>query len=164
MNKMTTVCDRCLQSAAEESGGQPADCTLACTASGDDLADHVCEEIESEGVTKCACACHAWEKRDLRGDSLLPPEIRKAMPALKSTEALGMDAPIIVKFFTPTSNWTWYATEFDGDDMFFGLVDGFEKELGYFSLRELESVRGPYGVAIERDLYFGTDHTVREFM
>lgn len=75
-----------------------------------------------------------------------------------------MDAPIIVKFFTPTSSWTWYATEFDGEDMFFGLVDGFEKEFGYFSLSELESIDGPHGVGIERDLYFGTQHTVREFL
>lgn len=37
---------------------------------------------------------------------------------------------------------------------FFGLVDGFEKELGYFSLSELESVKGPLGLKIERDLYF----------
>lgn len=95
---------------------------------------------------------------------LLTSEIRRALPPLGSTEALGMDAPIIVKFFTPTSNWTWYATEFDGEDLFFGLVDGFEKEFGYFSLNELESVRGPYGVGIERDLYFGTHHTVREFL
>lgn len=95
---------------------------------------------------------------------LLTAEIRKALPPLRSTEALGMDAPIIVKFFTPTSNWTWYATEFDGDDLFFGLVIGFEKELGYFSLNELESVRGPFGVGIERDLYFGTQHMLKEFV
>lgn len=95
---------------------------------------------------------------------LLTAGIRRALPPLRSTEALGMDAPIIVKFFTPTSNWTWYATEFDGEDMFFGLVIGFEKELGYFSLSELESVQGPYRVGIERDLYFGTHHTLKEFM
>lgn len=95
---------------------------------------------------------------------LLTAEIRRALPPLRATEALGMDAPIIVKFFTPTSNWTWYVTEFDGEDMFFGLVDGLEKEFGYFSLRELESVTGPYGVAIERDLYFGMDHKLREFL
>lgn len=95
---------------------------------------------------------------------LLTEEIREALPSLRSTEELGMDAPIIVKFFTPTSNWTWYATEFDGEDLFFGLVDGFEKEIGYFSLNELESVHGPYGVGIERDLYFGTHHTLREFI
>lgn len=84
---------------------------------------------------------------------LLTAEIRAALPALRSTEPLGMDAPIIVKFFTPTSNWTWYATEFDGEDLFFGLVHGFEKEFGYFSLSELEELRGPYGVGVERDLY-----------
>ena len=39
-------------------------------------------------------------------------------------------------------------------DFFFGLVIGFGKELGYFSLWELESARGRFGVAIERDLYF----------
>jgi len=95
---------------------------------------------------------------------LLTAEIRQALPPLRSTEGLGMDAPIIVKFFTPTSNWTWYATEFDGEDLFFGLVVGFEKEFGYFSLAELELVHGPYGVSIERDLYFGTHHTVKEFL
>ncbi len=95
---------------------------------------------------------------------LLTAALRKALPPLGSTEELGFDAPVIVKFFTPTSNWTWYATEFDGEDMFFGLVDGFEKEFGYFSLLEMESVRGPYGVGIERDLYFGTGHTLREFL
>lgn len=44
--------------------------------------------------------------------------------------------------------------EFDGKDMFFGLVYGFEKEWGYFSLKELKFVRGPLGLGVERDLYF----------
>jgi len=132
-------------------------------------ADHLCEEIETAGLTPCGCACHHEQKLALRGQKvglmeLLPQEIRQALPLLRSTEALGMDAPIIAKFFTPTSNWTWYATEFDGDDLFFGLVDGHEKEIGYFSLSELEAVRGPLGLGIERDLYFGTDHTLKEFM
>jgi len=87
---------------------------------------------------------------------LLTEKIRKDLPALGATDGQGDDAKVIVKFFTPTSNWTWYATEFDGDDTFFGLVDGFEAELGYFSLSELQSVKGPLGVGIERDLHFGT--------
>ena len=45
-------------------------------------------------------------------------------------------------------------TEFDGEDTFFGLACGLEKELGYFSLSELESVRGPMGLEIEPDLYW----------
>lgn len=95
---------------------------------------------------------------------LLPEEIRAALPTLRSTEGLGLDAPIIVKYFTPTSNWTWYATEFDGDDLFYGLVSGFETEFGYFSLSELEAIRGPYGLGVERDLYFGNEHTLKEFV
>lgn len=66
--------------------------------------------------------------------------------------------PIIVKFFAPWNNWTWYAVEAnklaDGDWEFFGLVDGLEKELGYFYLNELASIRGVAGLTIERDRYF----------
>lgn len=66
--------------------------------------------------------------------------------------SLGGDALAHVKYFTPDSSWTWYATEFDGEDTFFGLVKGFEKEFGYFSLSELESAKGPMRLSIERDL------------
>ena len=85
---------------------------------------------------------------------LLPDELRAVLPPIYTNEKLGMNAYAPVKFFTPAGGWTWYATEFDGDDAFFGLVSGFEIELGYFSLSELESVRGPLGLPIERDLYF----------
>ena len=88
------------------------------------------------------------------GANLLDPESREKLPALYSGENLGLMAVAIVKFFSPDSGWIWYASEFDGDDTFFGLVDGYETELGYFSLSELESVRGPFGLPIERDLRF----------
>ena len=66
---------------------------------------------------------------------------------------------VIVKFFTPDSSWTWFAVSAyqdpeSKDVQFFGLVDGLEKELGYFYLSEIESVRGPFGLHIERDLYW----------
>jgi len=92
---------------------------------------------------------------------LLTQEIRKAFPEFGSTDGQGDDAEIVAKFFTPDSSWTWYATEFDGEDTFFGLVRGHETELGYFSLSELQSVTGPMGLSIERDLHFGS-HTVGE--
>ena len=85
---------------------------------------------------------------------LLTQEIRKKLPPLYAQDSKGGKAVAYVKFFTPSSNWTFYATEFDGEDTFFGLVDGFEKELGYFSLSELEKVKGPLGLPIERDLYW----------
>ena len=63
---------------------------------------------------------------------LMTADLRTQLPQLYSQEEVD-DPKAIAKFFTPDSNWTWYATEFDGKDTFFGLVDGFEKELGYFS-------------------------------
>lgn len=84
---------------------------------------------------------------------LINQEVAKQIPALYSQEH-NEDPTVYVKFFTPWSNWTWYATEFDGEDIFFGYVQGFEEEFGYFSLSELESARGPGGLLIERDLYF----------
>ncbi len=84
---------------------------------------------------------------------LLTKEIRDKLPPLYSQEEV-QDPMVQVKFFTPDSNWTWYGIEFDGKDLFFGWVVGFEMELGYFSLRELQSARGPMGLAIERDKWF----------
>ena len=92
---------------------------------------------------------------------LLTQEIRKKLPPLYSQEDKGGKAVVYLKMFTPDCNWTWLATEFDGEDIFFGLVDGHEKELGYFSLKELESVRGGLGLPIERDLYW-TPKTLEE--
>jgi len=86
---------------------------------------------------------------------LLTKEIKSRLPPLYANENTPTkDVMVQVKFFTPDGNWTWYATEFDGQDMFFGLVDGFDKELGYFSLSELKSIRGALGLPIERDMYW----------
>jgi len=84
---------------------------------------------------------------------LLTAALRQSLPPLGAGDA---DGPAIarVKLFTTDSSWTWYASEFDGDDTLYGLVDGFELEYGYFSLSELEGVRGPLGLPIERDLSF----------
>ena len=84
---------------------------------------------------------------------LMTKELVKKLPALYSTEYVD-DPLVICKFFTPRTNWTWYVTEFDGKDLCFGLVVGLETELGYFSLSELEQVKGPWGLRVERDLYF----------
>ena len=95
--------------------------------------------------------------------NLLPDHIREQLPALYETEGQE-DATVIVKFFCPWGSWSWYAVEGSPDDKevegdqadfrFFGLVDGHYKELGYFVLSELQGIRGPGGLTIERDLYF----------
>ena len=61
---------------------------------------------------------------------------------------------VYVKFFCPWNQWTWFGMEFDGEDIFFGYVMGHCNELGSFSLMELESVKGPFSLDIERDIYF----------
>ena len=98
-----------------------------------------------------------------RGHELLPQELKEQLPKLYENEEYGLEAKALVKFFTPDSNWTWYASEFDGEDILFGLVSGFEVELGYFSLAELEGVRGPLGLPKERDLHFRPE-TLQELM
>ena len=87
---------------------------------------------------------------------LLTKEIRAKLPALYSQENVA-DPIVQVKFFDPTGSFTWYAYEFDGEDQFFGKVVSSacpEGELGYFSLAEIQSVRGRWGLGIERDKWF----------
>ena len=86
---------------------------------------------------------------------LMTEELEKIIPAMYSSESTKIeDKTVYAKFFTPDSNWTWFILEFDGEDTFFAMVHGLEKELGYVSLSELESVRGPMGLEVERDLHF----------
>lgn len=86
---------------------------------------------------------------------LLTKELIKQFPKLYANEDKKPEnVKVIAKFFTPDSNFTWYATEFDGKDIFFGYVEGHDKELGYFSLAELQKVRGRLGLPVERDMHF----------
>jgi hypothetical protein len=84
---------------------------------------------------------------------LLDAESRQRLPKLRATEHQGVNAVAQVKFFIP-GGWIWYASEFDGEDIFFGLVIGFETEFGIFSLAELNTLHGGTGQAVERDTAF----------
>lgn len=85
--------------------------------------------------------------------NLLPKYVLDKLPSIGETENLS-DPQVICKFFLVGSKWIWYATEFDGSDLFFGYVAGDFPELGYFRLSELKEVRGLFNLPIERDLYF----------
>jgi hypothetical protein len=98
-----------------------------------------------------------------RGMKLLTQEVRQKLPPLYAQEDKGGKAIAHLKLFTPDSSLTWYLTEGspitddhgnEVDFHFFGLVDGLEKELGYVALSELQGVRGPLGLPIERDLWW----------
>lgn len=94
--------------------------------------------------------------RGYRRHALLTKELRDQLPPLYSQDGKGMKATAYAKFFSPYSGWTAYATEFDGEDTFFGLIEGQESELGYFSYSELQSAAGMGGKLplIERDLHW----------
>lgn len=93
---------------------------------------------------------------------LLTQEIIQKLPPLYHFEQTNTEPVALVKFFDPTGSWTWYVAEgqqqSDGDWLFFGLVDGFECEYGYFTLRQLEQAKkgltGLQSLPIERDLWF----------
>lgn len=94
----------------------------------------------------------------LRGHELMTKELGKTIPPLYANEDAAEHDAILarVKLFSPYSNWTWYVTEWDPKTgLCFGLVQGFETELGYFDLTELAEVTVFGGVpAVERDLYW----------
>ena len=92
---------------------------------------------------------------------LLNKKIKDSLPALYSTENTPCDKKTIVcKFFNPVGAATWYIAEGSeqegGDWLFFGYCDlgfGFP-EWGYVSLAELQSLKLPFGLGIERDIHF----------
>ena len=85
---------------------------------------------------------------------LIPQSLLSEIPDLYETQNT-LDPICHVKVFTPDANWTWYLMEYDDETQTaFGYVCGFENELGYFNLDELERVRGPLGLAVERDVSF----------
>ena len=87
---------------------------------------------------------------------LMPSNLAQNIPALYATERLPLaEKTVQLKWFTPWSSWTWWVIEYDpADRIAWGIVCGHETEWGYFSLDELQAVRGPGGLTVERDLHF----------
>jgi hypothetical protein len=88
---------------------------------------------------------------------LMTKALAKRFAQVGSQETV-KDPIIIAKFFNPTGRGTWFATEYMPEErLFFGYVSIFGDECdewGYFSLDELESYKGRFGLGIERDLYW----------
>ncbi len=83
-----------------------------------------------------------------------------------SQEEKGFDAEVLVKYFNPMGAGTWLITEAERDGYdwrLFGYCHICEWEWGYVMLSELESLRLPFGLTIERDLY-STGRLVRDFV
>lgn len=80
----------------------------------------------------------------------------KAYP-LYSQDGLGLESKVLVKYFNPCGRGTWVITEAelqdDEDWLLFGYCHIFEWEWGYILLSELQNLKLPFGLTIERDLY-----------
>ena len=78
----------------------------------------------------------------------------------------GWNAEVLVKYFNPCGTGTWLITEAEreGDDWrLFGYCHIYEWEWGYLMLSELASLRLPFGLTIERDIYTARKY-VRDFL
>ncbi len=87
-----------------------------------------------------------------------PEKLGTLLPALYSFDGMGMDAPVGMKIFNPCGAESWYLTEYDAEtDTAFGWCDlGWGcPELGYVSMAEMRAIKGPLGIGLEVDLYFG---------
>ena len=85
---------------------------------------------------------------------------------IHSQDGKGMDAEVLVKYFNPCGTGTWLITEAEreGDDWrLFGYCHIYEWEWGYLMLSELASLRLPFGLTIERDIYTAKKY-VRDFL
>ena len=94
----------------------------------------------------------------VRGHELMTKELGGTIPALYANEHVADydDVLAAAKLFSPYTGWRWFITEWDPETgTCFGLVEGFETELGYFSLDELAEATVFGSVpAVERDLYW----------
>ena len=86
---------------------------------------------------------------------LMTKELEKKIPALYSQDGKGNEAIVYAHYFI--GGCDWFVTEYDREDqLFFGFVNMGNPdfaELGYFSLKELESINHK-GLQVERDLYW----------
>ena len=66
-----------------------------------------------------------------------------------------MDQMVVAKYFDPMGSWKWFLMNMHKDDDYcWGIVKGNAAEMGSFSMKELESIKLPFGLKIERDTLF----------
>ena len=75
----------------------------------------------------------------------------------RSQDGKGLNAEVLVKYFNPCGAGTWLITEAEEtetDWILYGYCSlGYGFEFGPVSFNELQSIRLPYGLTIERDLH-----------
>ena len=92
--------------------------------------------------------------RGIRRHDLLPNSVRSKLPKLYSQDGK-KDPMVIVKFFSPYTNYTLYVTEFDGKDTLYGYGGIGGKEWGYASFKEIVTLNRNGLPLVERDMHYG---------
>jgi len=87
---------------------------------------------------------------------------------LYSQDGKGMDSVVLVKYFNPCGSGTWIITEAeeqeDGDYLLFGYCHINCWEWGFLLLSELQDLKLPFGLTIERDLHMPKDAKVKDLI
>ena len=96
---------------------------------------------------------------------LITQELKKKLLA-NGANREGDHVPVM-KLFVPWGAGTWLITEMDPEepDILFGLCDlGMQcPELGSVSLAEITSVKGPFGLKIERDMNWSGNKPISQY-
>jgi len=97
---------------------------------------------------------------------ILIPKNHNLPPLYANEFKKAEEVNIPIKLFNPCGSQTWYLTEYDPEQrLAFGYTAGVDfPELGYVSIEELESVRLPFGLKIERDLHWDATTKLSEVM
>jgi|TARA_R100000544_G_C2183611_1_gene38129 hypothetical protein len=96
---------------------------------------------------------------------LLTKSIEKKLRANSAAQDGTKSFNAVLKLFNPTGIGTWYLSELDEFDNFYGVCDLGYAELGYVSLDELQSFKGVMGLGIERDAWFDSNkYPLNEFL
>jgi hypothetical protein len=74
---------------------------------------------------------------------------------------------VVVKFFNPSGQATWWLHSMSNDGICFGVAQMFgreTREYGYFDINEIKASKcPPLGLSIERDMYY-TPETFEELL
>jgi hypothetical protein len=69
-----------------------------------------------------------------------------------------------LKLFNPCGSQSWFITEYDPETKIaYGYVTGMQvNEFGYISIEELEAIKLPFGLGIERDIHWNSNTILKD--
>lgn len=80
---------------------------------------------------------------------LLTREEKKRIPPFEMTQDT-TDPLVSVLLHMPTLDWTWYVIEYGGKNEVFALEERERAKWGFYSLEQLEDLRGPFGLRVQQ--------------